>query len=575
VNKLQQYLENLEAEIAQRKQAEERIEHLNRVLRAIRSVNQLIVREKERDKLLKSACDTLIKTGDYDSAYICLFDESVMLVTHAEAGLDKDFLPMVERLKRGELTNCIERTLIQSGVLITKVSSLACGDCPLVKIYSGKKIATVRMEHGGKVYGLLKLQLSGDASVSREEESLLQEVTDDIAFALHGMELEEERKRLEHNLNERVKELQCLYDIVDIAERPDITLDELYQEVANLLPLSWQYPEITCSKITINGKEFRANNYRETEWKQSADIEVHRAKAGVVEVDYLEERPEIDEGPFLKEERLLINAVAERLGKITQRMQAEEELKNFHKELEIKIEERTAELAKVNTELTVINRELESFSYSVSHDLRAPLRTMDGFSQALLEEYSSKLDEQGKDYLQRVRSATHRMGILIGDMLSLSRITRIEMKHELVDLSGLVQSIATELQKSQPERRAEFIIASGVTANGDAHLLHIMLENLLGNAWKFTSKHSSARIEFGVNHHKDKPVYFVRDDGAGFDMTYADKLFGAFQRLHVADEFPGTGIGLATVQRIVHRHSGRIWAEGEVENGATFYFTLD
>ena len=232
-------------------------------------------------------------------------------------------------------------------------------------------------------------------------------------------------------------------------------------------------------------------------------------------------------------------------------------------------------LQKANDELNVTNKEMESFSYSVSHDLRAPLRGIDGFSQVLLKNYSDKLDEQGKDYLQRVRLATQRMGILIDDMLSLSRVTRSEMKHELVDLSKLVQSIAAELQKSQPERQVEFIITPGVTANGDARLLRILLENLLGNAWKFTGTHPKARIEFGVTQVGGEQVYFIRDDGAGFDMAYADKLFGVFQRLHRADEFPGTGVGLATVQRVTHRHGGRVWGEGEVEKGATFYFTLD
>ena len=326
--KLEDKVTQLEAEITKRRQAEAEVKHLNRVLRTIRNVNQLIVREKEQDKLLKSACVTLIKNRDYESAYICLFDESGMLVTHGEAGLSKDFMPMVERLKRGELPDCIKRTLIQSGVVVTKTSSLACGDCPIVKMCSGKKVVTIRLEYDGKVYGLLKLQLSGDASVSEEEQSLLQEVTGDIAFALHDMELEEERKRLERDLGERVKELQCLYGIASIAEISGITLDELYQEVVNILPPGWQYPEITCANITIYGKEFKTENCRDrgTKWKQTSDIKVHGAKAGTVHVGYLEARPELDEGPFLKEERQLIDAVAERLGLITERKRAEEAL---------------------------------------------------------------------------------------------------------------------------------------------------------------------------------------------------------------------------------------------------------
>ena len=232
-------------------------------------------------------------------------------------------------------------------------------------------------------------------------------------------------------------------------------------------------------------------------------------------------------------------------------------------------------LKQANDELSAVNKELESFSYSVSHDLRSPLRGIDGFSQALLEDYSDKLDERGKDYLQRVRSATQRMGVLIDDLLSLSRVTRSEMRRETVDLSVMARSIAEELQETQAERQVTFVITPGLTTSGDAQLLRLLLENLLNNAWKFTGYHPQARIEFGATQTDGKETYFVRDDGAGFNMTYADKLFGVFQRLHSQDEFAGNGVGLATVQRIAHRHGGQVWAEGKVEKGATFYFTLE
>ncbi|MFC1907704.1 ATP-binding protein, partial [Chloroflexota bacterium] len=244
------------------------------------------------------------------------------------------------------------------------------------------------------------------------------------------------------------------------------------------------------------------------------------------------------------------------------------QLQKHREHLEELVEERTSEL-------TAVNKELEAFAYSVSHDLRAPLRSIDGFSQALMEDYPDKLDEQGRGYLQRVRSATQRMGVLIDDLLSLSRVTRSEIRRETVDLSNLAQSIAKELQETQPERQVDFVIEPGLTTSGDSQLLHQLMENLLGNAWKFTGQHPKARMEFGVTQVNGKETFFIRDDGAGFDMAYADKLFGVFQRLHKQEEFPGTGVGLATVQRITHRHGGQVWAEGKVDEGATFYFTLE
>ncbi|MEA5489931.1 MULTISPECIES: PAS domain-containing protein [Pseudanabaena] len=237
-----------------------------------------------------------------------------------------------------------------------------------------------------------------------------------------------------------------------------------------------------------------------------------------------------------------------------------------------------AQLMRTTLQLTASNRELEAFAYSVSHDLRSPLRAIDGFSKALLEDYGDKFDADAKDYFDRIRHNVSRMGMLIEDLLRLSRVSRSEMQYDKVNLSALVTEQLAELRTSEPERQVESVIASNVYVLADITLMRMVISNLIQNAWKFTSHHPSALIEFGVKPSESEQdgsfIYFIRDDGAGFDMNYANMLFGVFQRLHNTNEFVGTGIGLATVQRIIHRHGGRVWAEGAVEKGATVYFTI-
>ncbi len=252
---------------------------------------------------------------------------------------------------------------------------------------------------------------------------------------------------------------------------------------------------------------------------------------------------------------------------ITDLKNAEYELKSLNEELEQRVRDRTAELE-------WINKELAAFTYSVSHDLRAPLRSIEGFSKAVLEDYGHSLNEEGRNYLERVVSASRRMSDLIDDLLKLSRVTRQELHRDRVDLSAMVEAYTRHLQEQEPHRRAEFVIKPGEYATGDAALLRIAVENLLDNAWKFTGTNTKARIEFGTTTRGDKTIFYISDNGIGFSMDHAEKVFSAFQRLHSSDQYPGTGIGLSIVQRIVERHGGEIWVKSSPGEGSAFYFYL-
>ncbi len=276
----------------------------------------------------------------------------------------------------------------------------------------------------------------------------------------------------------------------------------------------------------------------------------------------------VSSNPLHDEEGRYTGALA-MVSDITQRREAEEQVRQLNAELEQRIAERTAQLE-------FSNRELEAFAYSVAHDLRAPLRSISNFTLALTEDCSDKLDATGQDYVQRIRASAKRMSELIDGILALSRVNRTEFEAVNVNLSALAHSIAEQLQRWQPQRTVRFQLQEGLVDRGDAQLLRSVLENLLGNAWKFTREQPAAEIGFGLLPPQDGAprVYFVRDNGAGFDMEFRGKLFGVFQRLHTQQEFEGNGVGLATVQRIIRRHGGRVWGEGRVGQGATFYFTL-
>jgi signal transduction histidine kinase len=352
---------------------------------------------------------------------------------------------------------------------------------------------------------------------------------------------------------ERLVETQrAMVNILEDATQEKTLLEDVQKAVLNIMD------DATQEKTLLEGAQKAVLNILEdfTGEKERSD-ETQRAILNILD-DFTGEKLRLEEN-----QRAMLNL-----------------LEDFNVERE-KTETANAELRDAFESLRrakeaadAANRELEAFSYSVSHDLRAPLRAIDGFSLALLNNYQGLLDDKGGDYLRRVRGATQRMAQLIDDLLKLSRLTRGELNIGKVNLSALAQGVAVELQKSQPDRQVSVRIATGLTAMCDPHLLRVVLENLLGNAWKFTGRKEGATIEFGVAEAGGASAFFVRDNGAGFDMTYADKLFVTFQRLHLEKEYPGTGIGLSLVQRIIRRHGGNVWAEGKVGQGATFYFTL-
>ena len=264
-----------------------------------------------------------------------------------------------------------------------------------------------------------------------------------------------------------------------------------------------------------------------------------------------------------KEGAMVISAIRD----ITARKDAERELRQLKTQLEERVAERTVELIEAN-------KELDAFAHSVSHDLRAPLRAIAGFGEFLARDCADALDERGRGHLQRMMGATGRMNTLIDNLLQFARAARSDLRRVPVDLSALAQQVARDLQEPGSGRRVNFICAPGLNATGDLRLLRLMLVNLLGNAWKYTGKVEEPRVEFGLSGAGGESSFFLRDNGAGFDMRYVDRLFGTFQRLHSMAEFEGSGVGLATVRRIIHRHGGKIWAEAEVNKGAIFYFTL-
>ncbi len=596
----------LRREIAERERGERIREILYRISEAAHNARSL----KDLYPVIHHSVKELMPA---DNLYIALYDRDAQTI-HFPYYVDQyDSPPEPQPFGKG-LTEYVIRTGHPQLVNARRLHDLvATGEVEILGTPALDWLGVPLQVHGETI-GVLALQTyDGDFRFGEEEKQLLMFVSAQVAEAIQRVRSEAERKDLLETLQRRNTQLRTAVE-VSKSTVSSLDPDTLIVQTVELIRERFDFYYVGLFLVEeIEGERYAVLRAGTGEAGRTMLAAGHKLRVGGgsmigwctahgearIALDVGEEAIRFDNpllpltrsemalplishsqgcigaltvqsteaAAFSEEDIAILQTIADYLAIALENARLYHQVQEYATSLEERVAKRTAELL-------AINKELESFSYSVSHDLRAPLRSIDGFSQALLEDYNEQLDEVGRDYLRRVRKASQRMGQLIDDLLKLSRLTRGEMHRGPVNLSAIAREIAAELRMRDPARNVRFNIADGLVTQGDARLLRIALENLLDNAWKFTGKREKAEITFDATEINGQTTYFVRDNGVGFDMTYANKLFGAFQRLHAAHEFEGTGIGLATVQRIIHRHGGRIWAESTVGQGATFYFTL-
>ncbi|MEE9399365.1 MAG: PAS domain S-box protein, partial [Dehalococcoidales bacterium] len=523
------------------------VEHLNRVLYTIRKVDQIIVTEKKRDELLKSICDTLFETRGYDNTCICLFDESGILVAHAEAGLDKDSLPMLEQLRHGELSDCIKRTLIQSGVVITKVSSLTCGDCPLVEICNGNMVITIRLEHGVKVYGLLKLQMSGGASISKKEQSLLQEVTGDIAFALHNMELEEEHKQMERKL-------------LESEERYRSVIENAHDMIQSVAP--------DGRFIFVNAAWLQALGYTEAELSDLNVFNIIHPESLAhcqelfAKVMHGESLQNIQATFITKDGREVLvegSAAPRYVGSDIVATQG-----IFHD---------ITERRKMEEQLIVTDRlaSIGELSSGVAHELNNPLTSVIGFSDLLLDR---DLPDDLKQDLEIINREAKRTAGVVKNLLTFAR--KHETERSSVDINNIIEKVlelrAYEQKVNNVEVNTRF--ASDLPEiMADGFRLQQVFINIIINAEHFMIEaHRKGTLTITTERAGDIIRASFADDGPGIAKENMGHLFDPF--FTTKEVGKGTGLGLSISYGIITEHGGKIYAKSELGKGATFVIEL-
>lgn len=557
--------------------SEEKIKHINLILNAIRGVNKLIIKEKDKDLLVQKVCDILIETRGYSSAWIVLFDEHEKINIFKEAGLGEDSVLLKKTLECGELIECVKRALKQKEVVLIDNHLSVCAGCPLLEKNPHEKSLTKRLQHNKKTYGIISVSIPLDFVTDEEEQSLFEEVADDISFALYNIELEKENEKSRialgkrtRDLNDRLKEIYCLYGIDEIITLPGITYQEVFNETTQLIQSNWQYPEITAVKITYDGTDYQSYNFKKTKWLLQVDLILDMKKTGSIEVYYLEEKPDIFDGPFLEEEIHLLQRIANSLVKFIKQQEVNNEL--------IKAKEKAEESDRLKS----------SFLSNMSHEIRTPLNAIVGFGDMLGNDDIA--DEDKVKFVPIIRENTNQLLHLIDDILDLSKMEsnqlKIFKKECRVDkVLGYMADVFNNQKISLGKNEIDIRLKTEKRINElsihtDPVRLQQVLNNLISNALKYTESgyiEIGYSIETGKEKIKNRLVqFYVKDTGIGISEKGQEIIFNRFTKIEddKTKLYRGAGLGLAISKKLVNMLGGEMWVESTPGKNSSFYFTI-